>query len=169
MAHHHHWHRAAAKRLEPFADALRVISGGIDNKFAGNIAFFSVHDPLAVLARDANGRREAQYRRAEVTRALGQGLRQLRRVDVAIGWIIQRALEIVGLGKRIFALDLVNAKNLDIHALVATHTLGALKLLHALLGMRKAHGAGDVVVHRIVNRLGETAVKLGRIALHVHD
>ena len=51
----------------------------------------------------------------------------------------------------------------------ASHARRAFEFLHPLLRMRETDRAGDVVVHRIVDRGAEAPVQLGRIALHVHD
>ena len=69
---------------------------------------------------------------AEVAGALGQRLGQLRRVDVAVVRIVERALQIVRLDEGIARLDVVGADDVDRHALVAAHALGALEFLHAL-------------------------------------
>jgi hypothetical protein len=101
VAHHHHRHGAPAEGLEPFADALGVVAGGVHHDLAADVALFGMDDPLAVLAADAGGGAEAQDRGAQVARALGQRLGQLRGVDVAIGGVVERALQVMGLDEGI--------------------------------------------------------------------
>jgi hypothetical protein len=95
VAHHHHRHGAPAIGLEPLAHALRVVAGGVDHDLAADVALFGMDDPFAVFAADAGGGAEAQDRGAHVARALGQRLGQLCRVDVAIGGVVERALQVM--------------------------------------------------------------------------
>src|SRR6185312_5643028 len=145
--HHHHRHGAA----EHFADFRRTVAGGVDDDFAADFAFRGFHHPFAVFAAHAGNGAEADDLCTQVTRALGQRLRQLRGVDVAVVRIVKRALKVVGFDERIAPLDLVCTNDFDIHALIATHALGALEFAHALLGVPKPQRTGDVVVHRVAN------------------
>ncbi len=61
-----------------------------------------VIDPVVALAPHAGGRAEPLDPRAHLPRALGQRLRQLRGVDVAVIGVIQRAGQIVGFEEGIF-------------------------------------------------------------------
>jgi hypothetical protein len=91
VAHHHHRHGAPAIGLEPFADALGVIARGVDDDLAADRALFGLDDPFAPFTAHAGRGAEAQDLRAHVARALGQRLGELRRVDVAIVGIVERA------------------------------------------------------------------------------
>ena len=54
-------------------------------------------------------------------------------------------------------------------ALMARHACHAFKFTHALFCMAKAQRTRDMIIHRIVNRFGQTAIERQSIALHVHD
>ncbi len=168
VAHHHHRHGAPAVGLEPLAHALGVVSRRVDHIFAADIALFGMDDPFSILAADSGRGGKAQDRRAQITRAFGKRLGQLRGIDIAIGRIIERAFEVVRFDEGIFGLDLVGRKDVDLHPLIEAHALGSLKFLHPLFGMREPDRAGYVIVHRIIDRLAQTAIKFGRIALHIH-
>ena len=85
VAHHHHRHVAA----EPFADLAGVIARRVHHDFAADLALGGLDHPFAALAPHAGRRAEPLDPRAHLPRALGQRLRQLRRVDVAVIGIIQ--------------------------------------------------------------------------------
>ena len=165
MAHHHHRHVAAEHR----ADLASAIAGGVDHIFAADFALRRRHDPFAALAADGGDRAEPHDRRAEVAGALGKRLRQLRRIDIAVVRIVERTFEVVCLDERVARPDLVGADHVDVHALIAAHSLDALELAHALLRVGKAERAGDVVIHGIVDGFRQPAIELGRVALHVHQ
>ena len=48
VRHRHHWHRPSAIRLEPLANALGIISSGIDDLFAVDVTLLGMHRPCAV-------------------------------------------------------------------------------------------------------------------------
>ena len=97
MAHHHHRHSAPAIGFEPFAHLLRVIPGSVHHIFATDLALVGLDNPFITFAAHARRRREPQDLRAQRTRPLGQRLRQLRRIDIAVGRIVKRALKIMRL------------------------------------------------------------------------
>ena len=165
VAHHHHRNGPA----EHAADLGRPVAGGVDDVFAADLAFRRLDDPFAALPAHSGDRAEADDRSTHVARALGQRLRELGRVDVAVIRVVECALQIVQLDEGIVPADVVRRQDVDRHALVAAHAPDALEFLHALARVGEADRAGDVIVHRIVDRRAEPAVELGRIALHVHD
>ena len=165
MAHHHHGHVAT----EPLAHLAGVIAGGVDDILAGDVALGRRDDPFITRASCPGCGAEANDPRPEVARALGKRLGQLRRVDVAVIGVVECACEFVGLDERIAIADLARRQDVEIHALVAAHADDALELLQALGRVPQPDRTGDVVIHRIVHRLGKPAIELGRIALHVHD
>ena len=168
MAHDHHRHRAPAKGFEPFTDALRVISRSIDHIVTANIAFFGFYDPFAILPVHADRGGKAQDCCAHIARTFGKRLGQLRGINIPVIGIIKRAVQIMGFDERIAPLDLVHAKDINIHPLIAPHALSALKFLRAFFGVCKADGSCHMVIHRVINRRAKTAIKLGRITLHIH-
>ena len=159
MGHHSHWDGPATEGLEPFTNALRVVSGGVHNFFAANVALGSVNDPFTVFAAHPSCRAEAFNPRTHLTRTLGQRLCQLRRIDVTIIRIPKRAFKVVGFDEGIGILDVGQRHHLQLHPLIQTHGFGALELHHALARVGKADRSGHVIVHRIVHLFGETGIE----------
>jgi hypothetical protein len=106
MAHNHHRYSAPAVGLEPFANPLGIVTRSVDHKFAADIALFSMHDPFAVFTADAGCRAKSHDFRTHIARTLGQGLGQLRRVNIPICRVKKRALQIVGFKEGIAVLGL---------------------------------------------------------------
>ena len=150
------------------ADLSGAISGGIHHVLAADVSLRGLHHPFTV-APHPGDRAEPHDDGAEVPCALGEGLGQLGRIDVAVVRVIETAGEIVGLEIGIEFLQLVVRAGPDIHALVAAHADHPLELQHAVLRVRQADRSRHVIVHRVIDRLGEAAVELGRVTLHVHD
>ena len=161
VAHHHHRHLTPAIGFEPLADALGVITGCIDHEFTAYIALIGLDDPFAVFARHPCCGGKAQYFCPQITRAFGQRLGQLRRINIAIIGIIKRAVKIMGFNKRIAVFDLVHREDIKVHSLRAAHAFGAFKFLHPLFGMGQPDRAGDMIIHRIIHRRAKPAVQLG--------
>ena len=153
---------------EHAANLVGTIAGGIDDIFAADVTLRRRQDPFTVLATRAGDRTEPDHGGAVVTRALGKGLGQLRGVDVTVKGVPLTAIEIMRLEERIDLLHLGRRHFLKFNAHLASHALDMAELLHALARMRKPDGAGDVVIHRIVNQITELAIQAGRIALHLH-
>jgi hypothetical protein len=120
---------------------------------AADLALLGLDDPFAVLAPTPVAGAEPQDLRAQVARALGQRLGQLRGVDVAIVGIVERALQIMRFDERDSVLDLVAGVRFPGPCPGSGPCRGALEFLHPLLRMRQPDRAGDVVVHRVVDRL----------------
>ena len=169
MGHDHHWHGAPAEGFEPFADLLSIVARGIHDIFGADIAFLGVDDPFAIFAGDTGCGREAVDLCAEIAGALGEGLGQLRGVDIAVHRIEERAGQVMGFDERVAGFDLVDAQNFKVHTLIEPHAAGPFELLQSFDGVGEADGARDVVIHRIVDSFGQAAVKLCRIPLHIHD
>ena len=165
MAHHHHRHVAA----EPFADLARIVAGGIDHDLAADVALWGLDDPLVPLAPHAGGGAEALDPRAQRPRALGQGLGELRRIDVAVIGVVQSPAEVVSFQEGVARAHLIRPQDVQVHALIATHARDALKLAQPLGAVPQPDRAGDMVVHRVVDGVAKAPIKLRRIALHVHD
>ena len=71
-------------------DLAGAIAGGVDHDLAADVALVGRHQPFAaVRAGEAGDPGEALDPRAEVARALGIGLRELARVDIAVERIPQ--------------------------------------------------------------------------------
>ena len=88
MAHHHHRHPAATERDEPLTDPLGIIARRVHHDVAGDIAACGVDHPFILNPRHPGGGGMAQNGRPPIPRTLGQGLGQLRRINVAIGWVV---------------------------------------------------------------------------------
>lgn len=164
MAHDHHRHIAA----EQPADFLRPVTGGIDHIFAADLALRRRDHPFVAVAPGTCHRTETDDLCAHVACALGERLRQLGRIDIAIIGIVQRARQIMRRDEGIAAIDFIDAEHVDIHALVSAHAFDTLELAHALLAMGEPQRAGDMVVHGIIDFLRQPPVQLGGITLHVH-
>ena len=168
VAHRRHGHGAAAIGFEPFADTLGVIACGIDHLFAADIALGRVDDPFAVFTADTCGGAEAFDAGPHVAGPFGERLGQLSRVDIAIVGIPESPGQVVRFDEGVAVLDVADRHHFQLHPLIAAHGAGAFKLHHPFLGMTKADGAGDVVIHRVIDLIRQTRVKSQRIALHVH-
>ena len=168
MAHCHHRHFATTERNEPAAHFLCPITCRINHVLAANLAFFRADDPFVVFAFDTSRRTKADDFCACITRALGIGLSQLRRIDVAVVRIVQATFKIMRLKKRVAIFQIANRTHVDVHALISAHALDALEFLHPFERMCQAYRTGHVVVHRVVNRLRQSAVEFGGVTLHIH-
>ena len=70
-------------------------------------------------------------------------------------------MQIVCFKKGVFRLNFVNTQNFKLHALILAHATGALEFLHPRARMRQPDRAGNMVVHRVIDRLAQATVKLG--------
>ena len=147
MAHHHHGNIPA----EQFSDLFGTITCGIDHIFAPDFALGGLYHPLVAVTPHAAHRAKANDLCAQLAGALRQRLGKLCRIDVAVIRIVKRPGEIVGLQERVARFDLIRPDDIDRHALVAAHALGALEFAHTLLAMGQPHRTGDVVIDRIVD------------------
>ena len=165
MAHHHHRHGAAEHR----AHLARIVTRRVYHLFAAHLALGCHDNPFIAFAPHTGHGAEAFDARAHLPRALGQGLGQLRGVDIAIVGIVERALKVMGFKEGIAPAHLVGAQQIQIHALVTAHADDAGEFLHSFAAMAQAQRSGDMVVHRVIDLGAQTAIEIGRIALHVHD
>ena len=99
MAHHHHRHVAA----EQPSHFLGAVAGGVDDGFAADLALGRGQHPFALVATGGGHRAEADDFLAHVARALGERLGELRRIDVAVVGVVERALEVVRLDEGVAA------------------------------------------------------------------
>ena len=165
MAHHHH-RQITAKHFAHFA---RIVTRRIDHDIAGDLALWRGKNPFFAHTFCARHGAKPLDMRAQIARALGQGLGQLRRINIAVIGIIERAQQIMRFHKGINRLDFIRLQQAQIHALIAAHAHHAGKFGHALGRMGQPHGTCDIVIHRVIHRLAKAAVQLGRIALHIHN
>ena len=165
MAHHHH-RQVAAKHL---GHLPRIISGRIHHDLAADLALGRLHHPFIAFPPHPRRRAEPLDPRPHLARPLGQRLRQLRRVDIAIVRVIQRPGQIMRLDERVARPDLVGRQDIKVHPLIPPHPHHALELLQPLLAVPQPHRPGHMVIHRVIHGLAQTAIQLRRIALHVHD
>ena len=169
VAHHHHRHGAPAKGFEHLAHALCVVARAIHNEFAANVALVRLHDPLVTVLVDACGRAESFDPRTCVACALGHGLGQLRRIDIAVQWIPHTAREIVGFHEGVVLGHLFRRQNRHLKPLIAAHACDPLKFLHPFLGMSQTQRTCDVVVHRVIDVRGERPIHFQPVTLHIQD
>ena len=87
MAHHHHGQITA----KPFAHLAGIIACGVDHDFAANVALGRGYHPFIAFTPHTCGGAEAFDARAHLARALGQGLGQLSRINVAVIGVVQSA------------------------------------------------------------------------------
>ena len=102
---------------------------------------------------------------AHVTRPLGQGLGQLRGVDITIQRVPLATMQVMGFKERVDILHIRVGHFLKIDAHLPAHGLNMAEFLHALATMGQADRPGDVIVHGVVDFITKTAVQLGRIGL----
>ena len=150
------------------ADLVRAIAGGVDHIFTADLALRRRQHPFAILAAHTGDRAEADDLGTHVAPALGQGLGQLRRVDIAVQRVPLAAIQGVCLEEGIDLLHLGRRHFLKLDAHLPAHALDMAELFHALAGMRQPDGPGDMIVHRIVDLRAKLAVQAGRIGLDLH-
>ena len=145
------------------------VAGRVDDVLAAHLPLRGRDDPLAALPAYARHGAESDDPGAEVTGPLRERLGELGRIDIAVVGVVERTREIVGLEEGVTLPQLLQRTDPDLHALVAAHPHHPFEFAHAVVRVRKADRAGDVVVHGVVDFLGEPPVELRRVALHVHD
>ena len=167
VAHHHHRHPAAEHGTRPARHSSRPRSPHIrsaprPSAWSGSIRCRSI----AAAVTGQNRSIRAPSLRAPVAKRLCQ----LRRVDVAVIGVIERTRSDHGFPGRDSAQVISSGdRMIKVHALIPTHADHALEFLQPLAAVAKAHRSGDMVVHRVTDRVTKAAIKAGRIALHVHD
>ena len=101
--------------------------------------------------------------------ALGECLRQLRRVDIPISWIPEAEADAVELEKRMALPDLCGGEQLEFGTLRARLREDVVKLIDPIGGMRQADAAGEMVVDLVAHFLREPRIQRGGVALQLED
>jgi hypothetical protein len=107
--------------------------------------------------------------RARLAGTGGEGLRQLRRVDVTIEGIPQRALKVRKFQQRVAFLEPLGREDLVVDAVRLGKPAHVAVLVHALRGVRKPHRAGEVIVDGVANLGPKAPVERRRVLLQLHD
>ncbi len=105
--------------------------------------------------------------RARVARALGQRLRHLCRVDVAVVGVVEARQDAVGLQERMARHHLGRSEHLELDALGARLRDHVPEFIDPVCRVRQAHAAGDVVVDLVANARRELRVQSGAVALQL--
>jgi hypothetical protein len=140
-------------------DLAGPIAGGIHDDLAGDVALVGFHAPFArgrALQPDHLG--EALYATAEVAGALGEGLGQLARVDIAVERIPERADQLMRLQERILRLRLRRRQQRELQALRARHGRHMLVFVHARLVVGEPQRPRDMVVDGIADLFAQLGV-----------
>ena len=132
-----------------------AIAGGVDHDLAVDgvlvapsaVREVTVHEWFGML-HQADDALEAADARAHRPRRACQRLRDLRRVDVAVEWIPQRADQVVGPHQRVTLDELLGVEHVVAHALGVRHAGDVAELGDSFVAVRQAHRAGDVVADR---------------------
>ena len=106
---------------------------------------------------------------ATLTRALGECLRQLRRIDVAVARIPESGTYAVELEKRMARPDFRRRQQLELDPLRARLRDHVPELVHPVGGVRQAQAAGLVIVDLVADFLREPGVQRGGIALQLEN
>ena len=146
------------------------IAGGRDDMLSCDLALVSGHHPLAIaLLRDRGDGGVAIDRGAALARALGQCLRQVSGLDIAIIRMLDRAQNAVRLGQRPDVLDLVWRQEFDIDADRLGNARIILVLIHAVLAGRQTD-VRDAAKADVQLRLGfQRGVEIDRILVQLAD
>ena len=149
-------------------DFTAAVAGRIDDGLGLDRALVRVYPPFA--GRQAFDRGDlgpAVDLRARVASALGQRLRELRRVDVAVVGIVEAGEDVGRVDERVTLDDLGRAQHLELDALGVGLRDDVPELVHAIARVRKAHAAGDVVVDVVADLLRQRRVQLGAVTLQL--
>ena len=158
-----------AEQLHHLAGA---VAGGVDDDLAVDGVLLAVlgaagHRPVMVgVLLQADHAFVAADAPAHVAGAGGQGLGDLRGVDVAVERVPQRTHQVVRLDERVDLLQLRRGEHVVAHALGVRHRGDVTELGEALVAVSQAHRTGHVVVDGEL--LGQFAVEGGRVALRPH-
>ena len=106
---------------------------------------------------------------ATVASTLGQGLRQLRGVDVAVIRVVQAAENVVRLQERMTFANFAGAEHFEIDALRMALRHHVAELVHAVARVRETNAARDVVVDVVADLLAQRRIQLGAVALQLDD
>ncbi len=154
--HRHHFARAIARCIH------QILASGV--------ALVCSYPPLATRhSLDPDDAGEALDLRAEVARALGEGLRELAGIDVAVERIVQAADYVFERDERVSLFDLVGRDDRKIDALRARHRADVGVFVHAVARVREADRAGDVIIDGIADPRAEFGVEPRGAALEFDD
>ena len=151
-----------------------AVAGGVDDVLAvhdvlGAVGCARGDRPMAVrMLHEADDALETAHARAQRAGGAGEGLRDLRRVDVAVERIPQRGDQVVRLHQRVDLDQLVGGEHVVAHALRVGHAGDVAELGEALVAVGQAHRTGDVVADREVRVLRQLAVEGRGVRLHLH-
>ena len=101
VAHDRHRHRAASEGQEPVADAPGVVSCGVDDELAADVALLRMDHPFVARAADPSRRPEPLDPGAQSASPPGERLGQLRGVHVPVRRIVKRPGDVVGFEERV--------------------------------------------------------------------
>ena len=153
-----HGHAAQA------SDLLRPLAGAIDHDFGFDVAAAGRNaGDCAILAMDRGDARLLENARAAHARALGQRLRDIGRIDLAVERQPQRAGKIVGAHDRIFVRRLLDGDQRAIDPLRFCRGCDALEQGDALGRARHQHRAALLPAGGLSGFLLELRIKLRRI------
>ena len=147
-----------------------AVAAGVDDLLGRDDALVRLDTPLARrCARDGSNARIAMNCATAVASTLGQSLRQLRGVNIAVIRVVQAAQNVVSLEERMALADFAGAEHFEIDALRMALRHHVAELVHAVARMREANAAGDVVIDVVTDLLAERCVQLGAVALQLDD
>ena len=141
MPPHHGHHFASAETCR------------IDNDLCSNLAFVGGYYPLAVgLLFQAGYAGVAANGGAQQAGLSGQGLGELGRVNVAIEWVPQRALDVVGFNQGIAIFEFAGRQNFVFQSVSPAHALNMVKFIHAVAPVGQTHRTCQVVIDGVLRR-----------------
>ena len=147
-------------------DLAAAVARRVDDVFGLDHAAGGLEPPAAVgQLPDAEHAGVPVNRGATLARPLGERLRQLRRIDVAVARIPQRGTDAVELEKRMARADLRRRQQLEFDPLGARLRDHVPELVHPLGAVRQAQAAGLVIVDLVADFLRQPCVQRGRVAL----
>jgi len=145
-----------------------TVTGGVDYGLSANAAFVGDHQPFArgqALKRDDPG--AAMDLRAGIARALGERLRELCRIDITIARIIEASAQSLGAEERMTRSNLFRLEQFKGEALGMGLGDHMAEFIDAILRVRQADAAGDVVIDLVAHFLGQPRVQLGAVMLQL--
>ena len=149
-------------------DLAAAIARGVDHGLGLDRALVRVHLPFARgQALDRGDLGAAVDRRTRIARALGERLRQLRRIDVAVVRVVEAGQDAAGVDERMALDDLGRAQHLELDALRTRLRDDVPELVDAVARVREAHAARDVVVDVVADLVGQRRVQLRAVALQL--
>ena len=147
-----------------------AIAAGVDDLLGRDDALVRLNAPFARRrARNRGDARVAMDCATTVTSTLGQGLRQLRGIDVAVIRVVQATEDVVRFEERVTLADFARAEHFEVDALRMALRHHVAELVHAVARVRKTNAARDVVVDVVADLLAKRRIQLGAVALQLDD